>query len=162
MLNLFIFHSILQPPLLSRHVCSASPARNNSRGVDSALFRSTITSLWFYNDSCIRDSFFFKSLVRLKERTIRVSMSARYFPRFLLPLCKFALSSRPLWKASHPFAPAREDFVCTLISRSVERQDSKGTSFSLHEARKIEENRGGIFFGTRTVINLSCNILSKI
>jgi len=151
--------SILSCYQLYFHVCSASSVRNNSLEVAGLhVIHSTITSLWFYNDSCVRDSFLNPSFDWRKEHGIhRVSVNAKYFRRFLLPLCKFALSSRPLWKASRPFAGELRVYTYFTLGGTTGLEGN-----ILHKTYKIEESWGGIFFGARTVINFSGNIPSKM
>lgn len=106
MLDLFIFHSIFLLSLFFYRTftrwCITSPAHNNS----SAGRRSTITSLWFYNGSCVRDSY--PSFDCRKEHGNRVS-SAEVFPSVSLTPCANSLyrHDRAVESLARPFAPTR-------------------------------------------------------
>lgn len=81
---------------------------------------------------------------------------------FSYPLCKFALSSRPPWKA---FAPLRSGAGGRRVYTYFMLGGTSGLEgnilFSFRKAREIEESRGGIFFNARTVIILDGDILTK-
>lgn len=104
MLDLFIFHSIFLPSLLFYRTFTRPQvsAHNNS----SAGLRSTITSLWFYNGSCVRDSY--PSFDCRKEHGNRVS-STEAFPSVFLTPCANSLyrHDRAVESLARPFAPTR-------------------------------------------------------
>lgn len=122
MLDLFISHSILQPTLLSRHVCPASAARNNSLRVAGLRVILVYDYIFMVLKRLVRKGFFFyKSLVRLKEGTWELYFREReVFPLVSLTLVQIRFIVATAMESLAPLRTARQDFVCTLISRSVE------------------------------------------
>lgn len=133
--------SILSCYQLYSHICSASSVRNNSIEVAGLhVTRSTITSLWFYNDSCVRDSFFFKSLVRLKERTRESCFREReVFPSVSLTLVqiRFIVAT-----AVESLAPLRGRTSCVHLfhARWNDRTRREHPSQSARNRRKSRRN----------------------
>lgn len=111
------------PTAPSLHVCSTRVRRTiipPARQPDSALHRSTITSLWFYNGSCVRGGSRVPSARTIVERNTGNRVSRAKFPPSLHPhdslatpvQIRFIAATAP-WKASRPFAPgfAAADFA---------------------------------------------------